>query len=172
MYFIWLITIFLASTGLELLFANIGITVPFLTLAAFYSFSVFRLPSTFPAAVISATMLDLMLGRSVMIHLLILAAVIIVAALWKKYADCAVPLLQAIPGAVCAFVWVVPMLLSESFSQENLFPHLFYHNFMILAQVIFLSAVLTPLMILLLDYIAGNLEQREFSNCQDREENR
>jgi len=169
MQFIWLSTIFFVSAVLEFIIAGIGILIPLVTLTAFYCFITFRASAVVPLAVLTAASLDLILGRSLILHTGVLALVGVAAQQWIRRGDCTVTLLQALPGAVCALAWACIMITGESLAEENVFPELFMHNILLIIEVVIISAVLTPLGIHALDYGAAILEQPQYSNSQTRE---
>ncbi|MFW6414239.1 MAG: hypothetical protein ACOCZS_02950 [Verrucomicrobiota bacterium] len=166
MYVIWLATLLLISATLEFLLTRAGIVVPLMTIAAFYAFACHRQEAAIPLSALTAALIDLALGRSLIMHVLVLSLVFLLVQQWKNRGDCTVFLLQAVPGFIVGVVWGGLMLLSESFQPENFSGALVFHNLWLLVQITVLSALLTPILFAVFDYIAEFLDQPQFVNCQ------
>lgn len=170
MYYIWLVTIMLSSAALEFFLTRANLVVPVMTLAAFYVFSCYHLGAAIPLTILIAAVLDLALGRSLIMNTFVLAGAVIIAGQWKKRGDCTVFVLQAVPGMLTAGMWGVLMMLSESFQTENLSVALVVRNSWLLLWIVVSSALFTPFMIAVLDHVAGFLDQPQFVSCQSRRE--
>jgi len=156
-----------ATTFVELLLDSFGINLPLVAILCFY-FAVAQGPLAGAAcAFVGGASLDFLLGRSDPCTILLLLLVMVMGQIWLRRFEASSNFMLCIPGALLPIIVLVPWSLPPMELSTAWFA-----SFLDCISAAFMesvcSAILLPVMVYALDFIAGSLEIELFADAKAR----
>ncbi|MFO7820654.1 MAG: hypothetical protein R6V56_01130 [Lentisphaeria bacterium] len=162
---IWILTILMLSMFAELTAARSGILLPVFLMTAFYLAVIYPPWKLLLPLGTVALVLDLSLSRNGFGTILAVGAVMYGVTTWKRHGDCTQLLLQVIPGVSLGLLWALVLILTQRLDPQFLHWRDIFTDGLLFAEATFLTALVFPLLVRLLDRIAEpmNLPEYQFS---------
>ena len=162
MPYLWMIFCLVCSTVMELSLGRLGLIVPVTSLCGFYFAVAFDGKRTALPLIAALVAVDLGFARPFPIHLLFLPGILFLAHYWRLHGSVRFAWLQSVPGlllggqaAVFEYLHAVVRCLGRGGEVSS--PH-----FIFLFSPIFLSFLLTPILVAMADFLAGLLGIRRY----------
>lgn len=155
----------------EVFLGNLGITCPVLAAACFYFTVTMNWNRVFIPFAIAATGLDVILGRTVPVTLLILPAAIIVGLIWRRQGECDRLLLQLIPASLLAVPSVPVYAVLGGLPPSRIVLPAVFHGLVLGLRVAVGLFVAVPGVCFVLDWIGEKMDFPVYYAAQDDRSN-
>jgi cell shape-determining protein MreD len=152
---------------MEILFGSYGIIIPFVAIVVFYLTIVYNAKLGIVLAITFGFVLDVLYARTYYVSPVTLSLVSLFAVFWLRKGNLKDIRLQMLPGAVIAFICIIPHLVINYFLFEGSF-FIFFINILVLMVGIISGAILLPFIILVLDSLSRKLKLNLYVNSKKR----
>ena len=136
---------------LELAFGTWGLFLPALAILAFYGAVTYGWRAATVTAILSATVLDVVLGHEHMSATLLMIPITGLAVPWRTHGTLHHTAVQVVIGFAVGLLYSAGLVVSESLLIEHWNWALVRHNALLLLEAAALGALLFPVLVLVLD---------------------
>lgn len=151
----------------ELIFGYYGAFVPFTALAVYYISVVYDLKTGIFTAVIAGFVLDILLGRILLISPLVLILVVFFAKFWLYHGILKSLHLQIFPGIVVSIIYAVPLVFINYYLNcHGLL--LFLYKILNIITAMGIGCIFLPIVVLLLDSISIKLNLNQYTKAKEQ----
>jgi len=151
----------LASIHLETMAGSMGVLAPVAALAVFYFSTSFGWRAGAVAGIIAGTAVDAIYGRAFFATPLEMLAVVALSRIWLHQGDPSSPFPNLIPGAAAAVIVSLPQLAWNAWISRDI-----QRDALLLAFAVGFGAFVLPLMIQVLDFMAGKLALPKYKTAR------
>jgi len=150
MLLVYLFSVFFISISLEVLSGSFGILLPITALIIFYFTVTYCWEYGIFLAGICGIITDSLFARDIFYSPFVFFAVVLFGALWLRRAESKMLLAHLFPGGIIAVITTAPHLITGTFSL-GVSVQAIMQNISTLIFSVFISAMLFPLIIVILD---------------------
>jgi len=167
---LWLLSTMFVAAAMHVLFATAGWNVPWLLLLGFYLSISLGPRLVLPVFVVFAACVDATFAHHLPLLTLLVLPVIALAWSWRQQGDCRQPLSQFLPASLLGIAHGLGQCLLLAVLAQAQFWQLpvLWQLLLLLVQSIVFSAVLLPVLCLVLDAVAAALSLPRYADAQQR----